>query len=152
MGARLSRYLAGASCFACGTSHDPATLLGVCVACGMPLRIDYDLAAIRLTLADLAGRPPTLWRYRELLPLQEGDEVSLAEGYTPLLAVAPRVWIKDEARNPTGSFKARGMALAVSMARHLGARALQAPSAGNAAGALAAYGARAGLPVTGGNA
>src|SRR6185312_6865496 len=77
-----------------------------------------------------------------------GDEVTLAEGFTPLLAVERNVWVKDEARNPTGSFKARGMALAVSMAKHLGARALSAPSAGNAAGALAAYGARAGLPVT----
>jgi threonine synthase len=114
----------------------------------MPLRVDYDLAAIRLRLSDLVGRAATLWRYRELLPLEEGDETSLAEGFTPLLQVEPNVWVKDEARNPTGSFKARGMALAVSMAKHLGARALSAPSAGNAAGALAAYGARARLPVT----
>ena len=114
----------------------------------MPLRIDYELDSVRLRLADLSGRAPTLWRYRELLPLEEGDEVSLAEGFTPLLRVEDGVWVKDESRNPTGSFKARGMALAVSMARHLGATALQAPSAGNAAGALAAYGARAGLPVT----
>jgi threonine synthase len=112
------------------------------------LRANYDLASIRLTLSDLSTRPPTLWRYRELLPLEEGDEISLGEGFTPLLPVETNVWIKDEARNPTGSFKARGMALAVSMARHLGAKALSAPSAGNAAGALAAYGARAGLPVT----
>src|SRR6185503_10322577 len=90
---------------------------------------------------------PSLWRYRELLPLEEGDEISLGEGFTPLLAVAENVWVKDEARNPTGSFKARGMALAVSMAKHLGATKFAAPSAGNAAGALAAYGARAGLPV-----
>jgi threonine synthase len=144
----LSPYLAGANCFACGMAHDPRTLLGVCTACGMPLRIDYDLSGLRLRLADLARRPPTLWRYRELLPLRDGDEVSLAEGFTPLLPVEPGVWIKDESRNPTGSFKARGMALAVSMARYLGARSLTAPSAGNAAGALAAYGARAGLPVT----
>jgi threonine synthase len=114
----------------------------------MPLRVDYDLSSVRLSLADLQSRPPSLWRYREMLPLEEGDEVSLTEGFTPLLAVEPNVWIKDEARNPTGSFKARGMAVAISMARHLGARALSAPSAGNAAGALAAYGARAGLPVT----
>ena len=145
---RLSPYLAGASCYACGAAHDPRTLLTVCSDCGMPLRVDYDLDSIRLRLADLAGRPPTLWRYRELLPLADGDEISLAEGFTPLLAVEPGVWVKDESRNPTGSFKARGMALAVSMARHLGARSLSAPSAGNAAGALAAYGARAGLPVT----
>ncbi len=145
---RLSRFVAGATCFECGAAHDPRTLLGVCARCGMPLRIDYDLDSVRLRLADLAGRVPTLWRYRELLPLEEGDEVSLAEGFTPLLPVEDGVWVKDESRNPTGSFKARGMALAVSMARHLGARALQAPSAGNAAGALAAYGARAGMPVT----
>jgi threonine synthase len=148
MQARLSRYVAGARCFACGAAHDPVTLLTVCSLCGLPLRIDYDLRSVRLRLADLKDRPPTLWRYRELLPLQEGDEISLAEGYTPLLAVEPNVWVKDESRNPTASFKARGMSLAVSMARLLGARALQAPSAGNAAGALAAYGARAGLPVT----
>ena len=98
MTARLSRHVAGASCFACGTAHDPRTLLGVCTACAMPLRIDYDLPAIRLRVADLKDRPPTLWRYRELLPLAEGDEISLAEGYTPLLPVEPRVWIKDEFR------------------------------------------------------
>ena len=114
----------------------------------MPLRVDYDLASIRLTLPDLRTRAPTLWRYRELLPLEEGAETSLGEGFTPLLPAGAQVWIKDESRNPTGSFKARGMALAVSMARHLGATALSAPSAGNAAGALAAYGARARLPVT----
>jgi threonine synthase len=113
----------------------------------MPLRVDYDVAAIRLRLSDLASRPPSLWRYRELLPLEAGDEVSLGEGFTPLLAVATNVWVKDESRNPTGSFKARGMAMAVSMAKHLGARRLSAPSAGNAAGALSAYGARAQIPV-----
>jgi threonine synthase len=145
---RLSRYLSGISCFACGKSHDPHGLLTVCSACGMPLRVDYDLSRVRLRLEDLRGRPASLWRYREVLPLEEGDEISLAEGFTPLLPVAPNVWVKDEARNPTGSFKARGMAVAISMAKHLGARALSAPSAGNAAGALAAYGARAGLPVT----
>ena len=145
---RFSPHLSAARCFACETVHDPRTLLGVCTKCGMPLRIDYDLANVKLRLSDLQAREPTLWRYRELLPLLPGDETSLAEGFTPLLEVAPNVRVKDESRNPTGSFKARGMALAVSMARHLGARGLSAPSAGNAAGALAAYGARAGLPVT----
>jgi len=145
---RLSPYLCGIGCFACNTAHDPQLLLGVCTRCGMPLRVDYDLSTVKLTLSDLKGREPTLWRYREVLPLEAGDEVSLAEGFTPLLPVADRVWVKDESRNPTGSFKARGMAVAVSMAKHLGATALSAPSAGNAAGALAAYGARAGLPVT----
>ncbi len=99
---------------------------------------------------------PGLWRWRELLPLAAHESpVTLGEGDTPLLD-APRIaaavgldrlLIKDEGQNPTGSFKARGMTVAVSMARSLGARALCAPSAGNAGGALAAYGARAGLPV-----
>jgi threonine synthase len=145
---RLSRYLSGVSCYACSAPHDPHELLSVCTRCGLPLRVDYDVAAVRLTLEDVRTRTPTLWRYRELLPLEPGDETSLGEGFTPLVPLDERVWIKDESRNPTGSFKARGMALAVSMAKHLGARALSAPSAGNAAGALAAYGARARLPVT----
>lgn len=140
--------MTGLSCFACDKAHDPRALATVCSACGMPLRVDYDLAAVRLSLTEVAQRPPTMWRYHEVLPVPEGAEVTLAEGYTPLLEIEPNVWVKDEARNPTGSFKARGMAAAVSMAKLLGARALSAPSAGNAAGALAAYGARAGLPVT----
>jgi len=145
---QLSPYLAGVSCFACGTPHDPRQLLTVCTACGMPLRVDYDLSKINVRLSDLRDRPPSLWRYREVLPLQEGGAVTLGEGFTPLLEIEPNVWVKDEAQNPTGSFKARGMSLAVSMAKFLGASALSAPSAGNAAGALAAYGARATLPVT----
>ncbi|WP_129645373.1 threonine synthase [Peristeroidobacter agariperforans] len=146
--ARLSPNLAGIHCFACETAHDPRQLLTVCRECGLPLRVDYNLSSVKLSLRDLESREPSLWRYRELLPLLPGDEVSLIEGVTPLLPVEANVWVKDESRNPTGSFKARGMALAVSMAKHLGAQALAAPSAGNAAGALAAYGARAGLPVT----
>jgi threonine synthase len=112
----------------------------------MPLRVDYDLTAVDLRPSALAGRPASLWRYREVLPLASG-EVSLVEGWTPLIAVGDRDYVKDEARNPTGSFKARGMSVAVSVARLHGVRALSAPSAGNAAGALAAYGAAAHLPV-----
>ena len=144
----LSENLEGGRCFACEAAHDPAQLLTVCTSCGLPLRVDYDLSRVQVKLAELRDRPPTLWRYQEVLPLAPQAAVSLGEGFTPLLAVGENVWVKDEARNPTGSFKARGMALAVSMAKLLGARALAAPSAGNAAGALAAYGARAGLPVT----
>lgn len=118
----------------------------VCATCGLPLRVDYDLPSIRLKPRDLAGREASLWRYREVLPLAAG-EVSLVEGWTPLLGVSDRDFVKDESRNPTGSFKARGMSVAVSVARMHGAKALSAPSAGNAAGALAAYGAAAGLPV-----
>jgi len=144
----FSAALSGISCFACDTAHDPRRLLTVCTKCGMPLRVDYDLSLVQLKLPDLRGRPPTLWRYHEVLPLDQAAAVSLGEGFTPLLEVERNVWVKDESRNPTGSFKARGMAVAVSMAKQLGARALAAPSAGNAAGALAAYGARGGLPVT----
>jgi threonine synthase len=138
----LNPHLRGLSCFACSTPHDVRALQTVCTRCGMPLRADYDLRSFT------PEGPPTLWRYAPALPIDAAHAVTLAEGFTPLLRVEERVWVKDEARNPTGSFKARGMALAVSMARALGARALAAPSAGNAAGALAAYGAAAGLPVT----
>jgi threonine synthase len=134
------------SCFACDAVHDPAILQTVCVRCGLPLRVDHAVDAQTLPRAALAGREASMWRYREVLP--GGDEpVTLVEGWTPLLEVAAGVWVKDEARNPTGSFKARGLSAAVTMARRLGARALAAPSAGNAAGALAAYGARSGIPV-----
>ncbi len=126
---------------------------------GRPLLVRYDLAAIRNAVRrdDLRGRPQTMWRYRELLPLPEGVlPVSLGEAMTPLLDCprlaarcgVKRLWIKDESPLPTGSFKARGMALAVTMAKALGARHLAAPTAGNAGSALAAYAARAGLPCT----
>ncbi len=144
----FSPTFAGITCFACDTAHDPRQLQTVCTKCALPLRVDYDLSRVTLKLSDLRDRPPTLWRYREVLPLDPAAAVSLGEGLTPLLEVERNVWVKDEARNPTGSFKARGMALAVSMAKLLGAKALAAPSAGNAAGALAAYGARGGMPVT----
>jgi threonine synthase len=91
-----------------------------------------------------------MWRYRDVLPVDEGDEiVTLGEGITPLLESRSRrnVWIKDESKNPTRSFKSRGMAAAVTMAKKLGARSLAAPTAGNAGAALSAYGARAGMPV-----
>jgi threonine synthase len=123
---------------------------------GRPLWVRYDLGAIRkvMTPADLSARLPTLWRYRELLPLPaECEPVSLGEGMSPLLA-CPRLGqqmglknllIKDESPLPTGSFKSRGMAVAVSMAKALGLTRLAAPTAGNAGSALAAYSARAGL-------
>jgi threonine synthase len=142
----LSPALQGLRCFACETPHDLAQLQTVCTACGLPIRVDYALSPATMPLASLRGRVASLWRYREVLPLAAG-EVSLGEGMTPLIALDERTFIKDEAQNPTGSFKARGMTVAVSMARALGAKALMAPSAGNAAGALAAYGAAAKLPV-----
>ena len=140
-GALLNARLKGLTCFACGAAHDPRALQSVCTRCGMPLRVDYDVRPFQV------GAEPSLWRYATILPIDRAEAVTLAEGWTPLLEVGRRLFVKDESRNPTGSFKARGMSLAVSMARALGAKALTAPSAGNAAGALAAYGATARLPV-----
>jgi threonine synthase len=108
----------------------------------VPLRVDYEVRPFQV------GSEPTLWRYAAVLPIERERAVTLAEGFTPLVKAGERLFIKDESRNPTGSFKARGMSLAVTMAKALGVRSLAAPSAGNAAGALAAYGAAAGLPVT----
>ncbi|MFO0845685.1 MAG: threonine synthase [Gemmataceae bacterium] len=125
---------------------------------GRPLWVRYDLDAVRRAVdpAAIARRSPSLWRYRELLPLPlDVEPVTLGEGMTPLLP-CPRLGkalgledllIKDESQLPTGSFKSRGMAAAVSMAKHLGLRRVAIPTAGNAGGALAAYGARAGLEV-----
>jgi threonine synthase len=133
---------------------DAEALSTVCPHDGAPLLVRYAVA--RLERAALAARPWTMWRYREMLPVGEGDEpVTLGEGATPLLPLGhvakalglDAVYVKDEAQNPTGSFKARGMSVAVTVARRLGVTALVAPSAGNAGGALAAYGARAALPV-----
>ena len=144
---RFSRTFLGLSCFSCGTAHDAALLQTVCTRCGLPLRADYRLALGAMDLATVRARPPSLWRYEEVLPIPHVDAVTLSEGFTPIVEV-DGVLVKDESRNPTGSFKARGMTLADSLARALGAGAVAAPSAGNAAGALAAYGAAAGLRVT----
>jgi len=132
-------------CFACDQAHPAHVAHWLCRSCGMPLRVDYRIEP--LAPRELVGRPASLWRYREVLPIRPEHATTLGEGWTPLLDIGDGVWVKDESRNPTGSFKARGMALAVSMARVLGAKVLAAPSAGNAAGALAAYGAAAKLPV-----
>src|SRR5262245_59250970 len=125
---------------------------------GRPLLVRYDLATIGRSVRsdDFAHRENSLWRYHELLPLPRGSEpVTLGEGMSPLLTCPrlatqfglTRLLIKDESQLPTASFKSRGMAVAVSMARHFGLKRLAAPTAGNAGGALAAYGARAGMEV-----
>jgi threonine synthase len=149
-------YVTHLECALCSLKHEARRLLNLCTECGKPLLVRYDLeqAARSLTKESLRGRRADLWRYREVLPV-EADEniVSLGEGWTPLLharALGEQVgfrelYIKDESQNPTQSFKARGMAAAVSMAKELGAKKLAVPSAGNAAGALAAYAACAGL-------
>jgi threonine synthase len=150
-------FLTHLTCTACGLKYDWAQLQNLCTACQKPLFCIYDLAAAdRAFTRDVlkTRRETSLWRYRELLPLPSVIEpVSLGEGGTPLLRAdrfaekigIENLWVKDESLNPTQSFKARGMSVAVSMAKHLGARKLAVPSAGNAGGALAAYAARAGL-------
>ena len=140
-------------CTACGLRHEWSRLQNLCTACHKPLFAIVDLAKAgrALTREALATREKSLWRYREVLPLPEGVEaISLGEGGTPLLRATKfaddvDLWVKDESLNPTQSFKARGMSVAVSMAKHLGATKLAVPSAGNAGGALAAYAARAGI-------
>ncbi|MBY0232474.1 MAG: threonine synthase [Gemmataceae bacterium] len=116
---------------------------------GRPLWVRYDLDQVgkALSPAILKDRPPGMWRYRELLPLPaDAEPVTLHEGETPLIRCERLgVWIKDESRLPTGSFKSRGMTMAVSMARHLGVKRIALPTAGNAGGAAAAYAARAGM-------
>ena len=148
-------FLTHLECTACGLRHDWSRLQNLCTACSKPLFAVYDLAAVgkldRFKQPSLREREKSLWRYRELLPLpQDAEPISLGEGGTPLLrakALSDDVdlWIKDESLNPTQSFKARGMSVAISMAKFLGAKKLAVPSAGNAGGALAAYAARAGL-------
>ena len=143
-------------CAACGLRHEARRLHNLCRQCAKPLLVRYDLkrAAAELTRESLKGRRSDLWRYREVLPVErEENVIALGEGWTPLLRAErlgsalglSRLYIKDESQNPTQSFKARGMTAAVSMAKELGVLKLAVPSAGNAAGALAAYAARAGM-------
>ena len=142
-------------CTKCDKRYEPGRVYTVC-SCGAPLYARYDLAraALEMRPGHLELREPTMWRYREVLPLaDDAAKVSLGEGFTPLLEAPrlgaqlglPRLLIKEEAGNPTGSFKARGLSMCVSMAKALGATDVCLPSAGNAGSALAAYAAAAGL-------
>jgi threonine synthase len=143
-------------CTLCGASYASEELHRLSPCCEKPLYPRYDLEGLRESLSrdDLACRRADLWRYSELLPVRSPEHmISLGEGWTPLLDV-PRLatvvgvqelWIKDEGQNPTASFKARGLALAVSRARELGVTEVALPSAGNAGSATAAYAAAAGL-------
>jgi threonine synthase len=142
-------------CPRCASEYPTGKIVNTC-RCGSPLTVEYDAAKIQNAVGKsaLKQREATLWRYREFLPLNdERNRVSLGEGFTPLVD-APRLakefglkrlWIKDEAQNPTGSFKDRGIALAVSLAKELGVGKVAIPSAGNAGASLAAYAARAGI-------
>ncbi len=144
----------------CGAGpYDPAGVHHLC-ACGMPLLARYDLRAASAAWSRdaLASREPTMWRYREVMPLRATggkleEPVSLGEGWTPLIRAdrlgrslgLERLLVKDESLNPTNSFKARGLSAAVTRAFHLGAKTLSIPTAGNAGNAMAAYASRAGL-------
>ncbi|MGH3391287.1 MAG: pyridoxal-phosphate dependent enzyme, partial [Actinomadura sp.] len=152
-------HLSHLECGRCGTGHAADRPQNLCGACRSPLLARYDLVAVRAALspADLAGRPPDLWRYHELLPVgRETAVTTLGEGMTPLLPVRrygesiglPRLLMKDEGLVPTRSFKARGAAVGVSRAAELGIERLAMPTNGNAGAAWSVYGARAGLATT----
>jgi threonine synthase len=154
----MMSFVSHVECTVCGARHDHRRPLGVCEKCGQMLAVRYDLdrAATALTKDQLAARPPGMYRFRELTPLEDDEApVTLGEGGTPLLPLPRlaarlglgRLWAKDEGQNPTGTFKARGLGMAITRARTLGATGFVIPSAGNAGGAAAVYGARAGLPV-----
>jgi threonine synthase len=143
-------------CTRCDATYESEQLWRLSPCCDRPLYARYDLDRIAATFTPsaLPGREPTLWRYAEVLPVRDASyRLTLGEGFTPLLDVPrlagrlglDRVWLKDEGQNPTGSFKARGLALAVARAWELGATEVALPSAGNAGSAAAAYAAAAGL-------
>jgi threonine synthase len=151
-------YFSHLECSApCGVGpYDPRVEQHLCT-CGAPLLARYDLERAKAWRRDsLRGRDANMWRYRELMPLFDGEEpITLGEGWTPLVHARrlgndlgmPRLLVKDESLNPTNSFKARGLSAAVTRAARLGAKALSVPSAGNAANAMAAYAAAAGIPA-----
>jgi len=144
-------------CAACNKSHDVDRLQNLCTDCGKPLLVGYDLPAVMETFRPDVVRQRTersMWRFREVMPIgDESEIVSLGEGCTPLLPLERRgpfepftqLYVKDEAFNPTGSFKARGMSAAITRAKALGATVVALPSAGNAAGAATYYAAKAGM-------
>jgi threonine synthase len=149
-------FLTHLECGLCGTAQDADRLWNLCPDCGKPLLARYDLEAVRqaVTREGIARREATLWRYRELLPVRNPRfMLCLGEGWTPLVHAErlgqavrfERLYVKDEGLNPTGSFKARGLGVALSRAYELGVSDVSIPSAGNAAGAMSAYAALAGM-------
>src|ERR1041385_1450041 len=159
-GGALPTFVSHLECSLTGERYEADRLHGLARA-GRPLLVRYDLDGVGRALPRdaLAGRPQTLWRYRELLPVRRPENVlSLGEVVTPLVSL-PRIagrlakggvlLVKDEGRLPTGSFKARGLVLAVAMAKELGIRHMAMPTNGNAGAAMAAYCARAGMKATG---
>lgn len=154
----MHSYLSHLECSYCGATYSADEIHTTCPKCGKVLLARYDLQAARqhMTPEVIRRRPMNMWRWFEIMPVRDpANIVTLGEGCTPLLLAGrlgerlgtDRLWIKDEGLNPTGSFKARGLSAAVSKAKELGVKAIAIPSAGNAASALAAYGARAGMTV-----
>src|SRR4030042_1754592 len=147
-------YLTHLSCSACGKAFLPDQIQTFCTDCNAPLMAKYDISTVKYLLDRelIRGRPKGMWRWHELLPVSDLKSIiSLGEGDTPLLELhqmelelgITHLFLKDEALNPAGSFKARGISAAVSKACQLGIKKMVIPSAGNAGGALAAYAARA---------
>ncbi|MDQ6631017.1 MAG: threonine synthase [Verrucomicrobiota bacterium] len=143
-------------CAQCGVKYEKGKIHNLCTACQRPLWVKYDLELLKkkFTKKDLIGRPPTLWRYLEMLPINQPEKiVSLTETISPILETkrlaaefgVKNLFVKDESRLPTGSFKSRGMTMAISMANEFGIKKVACPTAGNAGGAMAAYAARAGM-------
>ena len=136
-------------CANCGQHYDAHQVHNLCTACQRPLWVRYDLAALKKNFPKKAlfGRPPTIWRYLEMLPVRDpANIISLTETITPILETKrfaaelglKHLFVKDESRLPTGSFKSRGMAMAISKAKEFGISKVAVPTAGNAGGALAA--------------
>src|SRR3989442_7722022 len=151
-------FVSHVECTVCGHRHDPKRTLSVCERCGQMLAVRYDLARVKAAVSKeaLRQRPPGMYRFRELTPLDDGETpVTLGEGGTPVLEL-PRLAAhfgvrtilgKDEGQNSTGSFKARGLGMAITRARTLGARGLLIPSARNASGAVGLYAPRCRPPI-----
>src|SRR5215831_7196607 len=151
-------YLCYLECTNCHAQYSADQLHGLCAKCGKVLFARYDLERARAAMRKdaLSGRDATMWRYREVMPVENPANImTLGEGMTPLLPLpnAARglglrhLFVKEEGLNPTGSFKARGLSAAVSKAKELGVRVASMPSAGNAGSAAAAYCARAGMEL-----
>lgn len=149
-------FLSHLECSLCGATYDANKIWNLCTDCKKPLLARYDLEGAKKTIHKnkLIDRAPILWRYHELLPVRDKKyQLSLYEGFTPLFLARnlakqldfEKIYIKDEGLNPTTSFKARGLCVAVSRAYELGVKELSIPSAGNAAGAMSAYAALAGM-------
>jgi len=149
-------FLTHLECSVCGDRHSPHEIQTVCRSCGKSLIARYDLQAARnqFRREHLKDKAPSMWRYLPVLPIErETNIISLGEGMTPVIPLRtlggelglPNLWMKDDGQLPTGSFKARGLAMAISKAKEAGAKVICMPTAGNAGGAAAAYAARAGL-------